>query len=970
MYTPLFVKSNYSFLYSLIKIDDLIKKCNDLYIKSLALTDINMISTMYFYKKCKDNNIKPIIGLSTLYDEKVICLYAKNHKGYEYLIKVNLEKKINIDDVKSNKDNIVIVIPYESRELFDKFKSFNTYLGFSNVDEEKELEKVTDRLVLANEILYLNKKDNNYYKYAIMMREKKNIMDDVKHTDNNNYLLDNKEIKEFNKKYVDNTNKISDECDVDIENHENLIPVYDNGQNVSSDDYLKSLSIKGLTIRLGGEVNDTYKERLLYELNVIKNMGYSDYFLIVYDYVKHAKKEKILIGPGRGSAGGSLVAYALGIIDFDPLKYDLLFERFLNPDRVTMPDIDVDFPDEFREEVIEYVKEKYGDKKVAGVTAVGSLKAKAVLDDVGKVLKIEPDKIARLKRFITKPKDRLKDIYDNNEDFRNIVNNDDRLKLLYDTSLMFEDFPRNTTIHASGVIISKKDLDEIIPVTIEDNKLISSFEGGYLEDLGLLKMDFLGNANLTIIMNIMKLIKEIDGEEIDFLKIPLDDKDTIKCFYDVDTNGIFQFDSDVMKNLLSKFKIESFDDIVAAISLVRPGPDTETYIDRKNRNYKPNFINKEVEKVLGSTYGVLVYQEQVMQIARVIGGFTMSEADNLRRAMSKKKKDLLSSYKEQFVTGGLKNGYDKDYILKMYDDIYAFSEYGFNKSHAVAYAVIAYKMAYFKVHYPKYFYISILSIAIGDEKETNKIIKEARKRGEVFLLPDINASGESYTIEEDGIRFPLSNIKDIGLTKAKQIIDARKDGFKDIYDAFVKLNEAGINKKIIENLIYAGAFTSFGYNKNTLITNLDNLLTYAYIAKGIESDIIEHPSIEEVDEFDKKTLMEYEKDLFGFYLTHHPASLYKDKYKVVDLINIPNNFSKVIDTLILVDKVKTHKDKNGNEMAFITGSDETDECEYIFFSSVYKTIDLVKRGNVILVRGRVEKRNNYQIVAEKSKIIS
>ena len=970
MYTPLYVKSNYSFLQSLIKIDDLIKKCNDYSIKALALTDVNMISTMYFYKKCNDNGIKPIIGLSTTYQDLDILLYAKNHKGYEYLIKVNLDKKIDLNDIESNKDDIVIVIPYKSKELFDTFNKYNTYIGISSKEEQKEVEDTTKNIVFANEILYLNKKDSNYYKYAIMMREKKNVMDDVKYADNNNYLFSIKELSDINKEYIENTNKIAKECTVDIENHENLIPVYNNNQNVSSDEYLKSLSIKGLTIRLDGEVSSVYKERLLYELDVIKKMGYSDYFLIVYDYVKYAKKKGILIGPGRGSAGGSLVAYALGIIDFDPIKYDLLFERFLNPDRVTMPDIDVDFPDKYREEIIDYVREKYGDKCVAGVIAVGSLKAKAVLDDVGKILKIDSNKISRLKKFIIKPKDNLKELYNNNEEFRNIINNDDRLKLLYDTSIVFEDFPRNTTIHASGVIISKKELEQIIPVIYEDEKLISSFEGGYLEDLGLLKMDFLGNANLTIIMNIIKMIKEKENIDIDFLKIPLDDKDTLKCFYNVFTNGIFQFDSDVMKNLLSKFKIESFDDIVAAISLVRPGPDTNTYIERKNKNYIPTFINKDVEKILGGTYGVLVYQEQVMQIARVIGGFTMSEADNLRRAMSKKKKDLLSSYKEQFITGGLKNGYKEDYILKMYDDIYSFSEYGFNKSHAVAYAVIAYKMAYFKVHYPKYFYLCLLSMVIGDEKETNKLIKEAKKMGLVFLLPDINSSSDVYTLEENAIRFPLSNIRDIGITKANTIVEARKDGFKDIYDAFVKLNEYGINRKIIENLIYAGAFSSFGYNKNTLISNLDNLLTYAYIAKGIESDIIEHPSIEEQEEFDKKTLMDYEKELFGFYLTHHPVSLYKDKYKVTNLNEVDKNFSKVIDTLILVDKIKVHKDKKGNDMAFITGSDETDECEYIFFSSVYKDIDTVKRGDILLVRGRVEKRNDYQIVAEKSKIIS
>ena len=969
MYTPLFVKSNYSFLKSLVKIDDLINKCLEYKITSLALTDENMISTMYFFKKCKDNNIKPIIGLSTIYKDKYINLYAKNYEGYKYLIKVNLYKKIDINELKNNIDNIIVLLPYESRDLYTELNDLNVYIGISSDEEEYDIEKITKNIVFANEILYLNKSDSSYYKYAIMMKNKKNVRDDISFKDNNNYLMDIKSIK-VKKEYIDRTNVIANLCNVDIENHDNLIPTYDNKKNVSSDVYLKELAIKGLTIRLDGNVTDKYKERLLYELDIIKNMGFSDYFLIVYDYVKYAKKKKILIGPGRGSAGGSLVAYSLGIIDFDPMKYDLLFERFLNPARVTMPDIDVDFPDEYRDEVKEYVKEKYGEKKVAGVIAVGSLKAKAVLDDVGKVLVIEQDKINRLKRFITKPKDRLQDIYKNNEDFRNIVDNDERLKLLYDVSLVFEDYPRNTTIHASGVIISKKDLDEVIPLEYEDDKLISSFEGGYLEELGLLKMDFLGNSNLTMIMNIMNKIKEEEGKEIDFLSIPLDDKETLKCFYDIDTNGIFQFDSDVMKNLLSKLKIESFDDIVAAISLVRPGPDTNTYIDRRNKNIKVNYINKDVEKILSNTYGVLVYQEQVMEIARCIGGFTMSEADNLRRAMSKKKKNVLSSWEERFIKGGIKNGYDYEYVKKMYDDILAFSEYGFNKSHAVAYAVIAYKMAYFKVHYSKYFYLSLLSMIIGDEKETSKIIKEAKKRGVEFLLPDINKSTEVFTIEEEGIRFPLSNIKNIGINTALEIMKVREKPFKDIYDAFIKLTEAKINRKTIENLIYAGAFSSFGYNKNTLISNLDNLFTYAYIAKGIESDIIEHPEIEIKDEFDKNELMNYEKDLFGFYLTHHPTTLYKDKYKVVDLNKVKDNFGKTIDTLILVEKVKVHRDKNNNEMAFITGSDETDELEYIFFSSVYSTVDLVKRGDLLLVRGKVEKKTKYQIIAEKSKIIS
>ncbi len=966
MYTPLYVKSNYSFLTSLIKIEDYVNYAVKNDIKSIALTDTNMISTMHFYKKCLSNNIKPIIGLSSIYEDKVILIYAKNNDGYKYLINVNLNNFIKKEDLIKNKNNIIVILPYNSKDLYEDLKELNIYIGFGSKQEMTELESITNKLVFLNEILYISKRDSSYYKYLIMLKDKKTVLDDIKYEDNNNYINTYKEASNISKKeYLDNTNKISDEINVDIENHENLIPVYDNKNKVSSDIYLKELAIKGLTIRLNNNVSEKHKERLLYELDIIKKMGFSDYFLIVYDYVRYAKKKKILIGPGRGSAGGSLVAYSLGIIDFDPLKYDLVFERFLNPDRITMPDIDVDFPDEYREEVKQYVKEKYGDKKVAGVIGVGTLKAKAVLDDVGKILKIETDKINRLKRFITKPDDKLEQIYNTNEDFKSIINNDDRLSLLYDVSTKLENFPKNTTIHASGLIISKKDLDEIIPLIYENDKLISSFEGIYLEDLGLLKMDFLGNANLTIIMNIIKDIKEKENKEIDFLSIPLDDKDTLKCFYDANTNGVFQFDSNVMKNLLSRLKVRTFDDVVAAISLVRPGPDTDTYIYRKNNNVKVDYVNKDIENILSNTYGVLVYQEQVMQIARTMAGFTMAEADNLRRAMGKKKKDVLVSWKERFIEGSLKNGYDKKYIEDTYDDILAFSEYGFNKAHAVAYAVIAYKMAYFKVHFPKYFYLNILSRII----ETNVIVKEAKKMGLEFLLPDINKSTDEFIIEGDSIRFPLSNIKNIGRETAKEIVEVRKDGFKDIYDAIIKLNKININRRVLENLIYSGSFDSFGFNKKTLIENLDNLLTYAYVASGIESDILEHPAIDIKEEYDRTTLMNYEKELFGFYLTHHPVTLFKDKYKVIDLNKVKDNFGVVIDTLILVDRIKTHRDKNDNEMAFISGSDETDEMEYIFFSSVYSTIKDVNKGDILLIRGRVEKKNNYQIIADKAKII-
>ena len=967
MYTPLYVKTNYSFLDSLVNIDDLIKTCVNYGIKNLAITDNNMIAVYYFYKKCIDNGIKPLIGLETKYKDVDILLYAKNYEGYKDLISINLKSYVTLEDLEKDYKDLVIIIPFINNGLYEELKKFGAYLGFSNKEEEAFSSKISSNLVFINKIICINKSDSKYFKYALMMKNKQNVLDDVSFNFTNNYLLKSEELKEFTSEY-ETTNFIASICNVKIEKKDNLIPTYENNLGVSSKDYLTSLSIKGLEIRLNNEVNDTYKNRLLYELDIINKMGFSDYFLIVYDYVRYAKKNNILIGPGRGSAGGSLVAYALGIIDIDPVKYDLFFERFLNPHRVTMPDIDVDFPDTYRDSVKEYVKEKYGEKKVAGVVAVGTLKAKAVLDDVGKVLRIPTEKIERLKKFITLPKDRLKDIYEKNVDFKLIVDNDERLKLLYDVCLFFENAPKNITVHASGVIISKDDLDTLIPLIKEENMYISSFEGVYLEELGLLKMDFLGNKNLTTIMDIIENIKKYENETIDFLKIPLDDKETLKIFYDINTNGIFQFESDVMKNLLSKLKVESFDDIIAAISLVRPGPDSKTYLERRNKGIKVTFPNKDLEDILSNTYGVLVYQEQVMSIARVVASFSMSEADSLRRAMSKKKKEELASWKDKFISGALKNGYEYDFVNKLYEDILEFSSYGFNKSHAVAYSVIAYKMAYLKAHYPKYFYLSLLSMIIGSDSKTSLIIKEA-KRMVKFLLPDINKSTDKFEIDKDGILFPLSNINGIGAHTAKDIVDIRKDGFTSLLDTLIKFSSIGINKKVTENLILAGCFSSFGYNRNTLISNLDNLLNYAYIAKGINSDILEEPDIEIKEEYSKDYLLSLEKDLFGFYLSYHPTSMYKAELKVTDLVDLKSFIDRVVEVVVLVDRIKTTKDKKGENMAFITGSDETGEVSLVFFSKIYNDIK-VNKNDILLVRGRVEYKNRLNIIVEKVKIMS
>lgn len=971
MYTPLYVKSNYSFYESLVKIDELIKTCKERDIKEIALTDENMISTMYFYSEAIKNDIKPVIGLELKINEYTILLYAKNYKGYQNLIKINTEKNnLELNDIKQYLGSIIVILPFNSKEIHSLLDIDDLYIGFSSKGEEKELSILNLKTVFINKVLYINKKEEEYFKYLIMLKEKKSLSDGITFSDDLNYLLDYEDALDYSSKNgLDESIDIAKMCNLEFPKKHNVIPKFENKYNLPSDKYLTNLSIAGLTKRLNNDVSDIYRERLLYELDIINKMGFSDYFLIVYDYVRYAKKSNILVGPGRGSAGGSLVAYSLGIIDVDPLQYDLLFERFLNPGRVTMPDIDIDFPDIYREDIIKYTREKYGIKKVAGIVTIGTLRARSAVDEISKILNVEIKKIDIIKRYLDN-NTKLSDVYNNNEEFKNIIDNDDSLKKLLKISLVLEGFPRNISIHASGIVISSDDLDTIIPLIKVDDFYITSYEMEYLENIGLLKMDFLGNRNLTTIMDTIECIKDSENKEIDFQTIPLDDKKTIDLFNKIDTDGIFHFESDAMKNLLTKLKIECFNDIVLADSLVRPGPDSKTYLERRNNNVKVSYPNDEIKKVLEETYGVLVYQEQIMRLVSIMAGFDLQSADLIRRAMTKNNVEELKHYKEKFIEGSLKNGYTLELSNSYYEDILNFAKYGFNKAHAVPYSLIAYKMGYLKANYPKCFYLNILSLMVGNDNKTYKIIQEAKKRGINFFLPDINKSGDKFLITEKGILFPISNIKAVGNIITNEIVKIRKDGFKDIFECFSKLAEIGVNKKTIENLIYTSCFDSLGYNKNTLIENLDNLFNYAQITKGMEYNLIEKPEIIIREEFSSDILMSKEKELLGFYLSYHPVTKYKEDYKVISLENVEKYIGKEIDAIILVERVKLHIDKNNNKMAFLIGSDEISTLDFTFFSKVFETVKDVKRGDILLIRGKVEKKGRVQILVNRAKILN
>lgn len=978
MFTSLYVKTNYSLLSSLVSIDNLILYAVEHKLSALAICDDNMTSTKIFYDKCIKNNIKPIIGLDLKYNNSNILMYAKSFTGYQSLIKlstISSERDITITDLETYNNDVVVVLPYKDFALYNELTRLynNLYVGVLNKIEEKESYKVTKNVVFINKVLYLNKNHEKYLKYLFMIRDSKTIADDVTFKDNYNYMLLSDAISLVSNETLNNTNVIADMCNLELSKRDDLLPVYDT--NIDSDQYIVKLSVAGLNKRLGGNVSDIYKRRLIYELDVIKRMGFSNYFLVVYDFIKYAKKNNILVGPGRGSAAGSLVAYSLGITEIDPIKYDLLFERFLNPERVSMPDIDTDFPDIYRNSIIEYVRDKYGEKRVSGIITFGTMAAKLVLRDVGRVLNIPPKTIDTLcKKIPTVTKDKLKDFYNRDENFRNIINSSDKLMLLYEISTLIEGFPRHISTHAAGVVMSRIDLDRIIPLVRNDDMYISGYTMEYLEELGLLKMDFLGIKNLTTIMNIIADIESSLGIKINFSDIPLDDPDALKLFETADTCGIFQFESEGMKNFLRKLRPNTIYDIFAAIALFRPGPavNIDSYIRRKHGLEQVTYLDPSLEGILSSTYGIIIYQEQIMQIANVMAGFSYGEADILRRAMSKKKLDLLKGEEIRFIEGSVTRGHKEEDAKRVFDLILNFANYGFNKSHSVSYAIVAYKMAYLKAKYPKFFFSNLLSSVIGSEAKTIEYINEARKLGINVVLPDINRSTNKYEVVDNGILFPLSNIKNVGIVTCKDIINSRGDGFSDIYDCFSKILSRNVNKSTLEALIDVSCFDSFGYNKKTLYYNLDNLINYATLTKDLDPNLVIKPDIEIMDEFSKGELLSNEKASLGFYLSSHPTTIYKSRTSnVVNLADIRNYFGKRVELLVMIDKVRVVNTKNNDRMAFYLASDDTAQADLTLFPKAYEKYKDIDKGEIVLVKGEVQRRfDKYQIIVNEIKRIN
>ena len=968
-YVPLYIKTENSLLSSLIKIDELIKFAKSYNYKALSIVDNNMFGVMEFYKKCLQNDIKPIIGLEVKLDNNLV-LYAKNYNGYKNLLKISTimsESKVDINILEKYSSDLICVIPFNYRFIYDELNKMfqNVFISYKNKEEYDLINK--DISIYMNETLYLQKKDSNYLKYLIAIRDGKKI-DEVNILGDNHLLLP-EEIKNYD--FNSNNQKILDMCNLKIELHKDLLPIYECPNNLDAYSYLKELCQDGMRKRFGSSVGKVYIDRLKYELNIINKMGFCNYFLVVYDYVKYAKEHGILVGPGRGSAAGSLVSYLLNITTIDPIKYNLLFERFLNPERVTMPDIDIDFQYDRREEVINYCVNKYGGKKVAGIITFNTLGAKQAIRDIGRVMDINLDKIDALTKLIDSNLS-LRENY-NDSKLKRILNDDSELFNLYKVSLKFEGLKRHTSNHAAGIVMCNENLDEILPLYKKDGMFLTAYSMDYLEEQGLLKMDLLAIKNLTLIDTVLKEVNK-KNKVISFDDIPFEDSEATNVFTSVNTLGIFQFESTGMMNFLRKFRPSNFQDIVAALALFRPGPmnNIDSYIKRKQNKEKIDYFDKSLEKVLKPTYGIIIYQEQIMQIASIMAGFSLGEADILRRAMSKKKEEILLKEKDKFINGSIKCGYSEELARKIYDLILKFAAYGFNKAHSVSYATISYRMAYLKAHYKEDFMKTLLNFELNSVNKTKEYIYECKKEGLNILKPDINKSDKYYLKEKDGIRYPLTGLKNLGSMIVNNILDERKNGdFKSIYDFIKRTNRKNINKKTLISLIDAGCFDSFDLNHRTMIDGIDLIINYGELIKDLDEEFVLLPELEIKEEYSKHELLKRELDVIGLYISDNPITEYKQKLNnKFNICDVSHWFDKNVDIIGTIDYVKEVETKKQDKMCFIKISDELASIDGVVFPQLYKTLNEIKRDKTVLISGKVEKRfDKYQIIVNNIKYL-
>ena len=966
----LYGQTEYNLLNNSIHLNDYIKKASDCSFTFLSITDKNLHGSYKFYTECKKNNIKPIIGLELKYKDddnfnSIILAYAKNNTGYKNLLKLSTFKNTNdminvIEELKKYQSGLAFIMVLDEcileryyiskayKELDNKIQELNNigdfYLGYSYTNRfgKKEYYKLIVNYLKERNIKCLPIHNSRY-----LEKRDSIIYESLRKIDGSNISIKEDEDYSFNSDpYIDSEliNFINS-INLDLYQTHSYLPKYPNTKGIESDIYLKSLCLKGLEKRLNNHVTKIYVDRLNYELSVIHKMGYDDYFLIVWDFILFAKKNKILVGPGRGSAAGSLVAYCLGITDVDPLKYGLLFERFLNPERISMPDIDTDFPDNKRDEVIKYVNDLYGPKKVCYISAFNTFQYKSAIRDLGKIMKFEANRIDEIGKLIEK------NSYDDL-----LVQFESRPEI-YDFIYIIkglEGLPRHISTHAAGIIISSFELDDVIPLQTGLNGLYQSeLEAIDLESIGLLKMDFLGIRNLSIIDEVLKEI----GQDMNFLrKIPFDDKKVYDLLQKGDTLGIFQLESSGIRKVLMKLKPTSFNDLVAVLALYRPGPmdNIDEFIARKHgKNFE--YLHPILEPILKETYGIIVYQEQIMQIARAFAGFSLGEADLLRRAVSKKNEEKLLALKNEFILRSIKKGFSKEVAQSIYDYILKFANYGFNKSHSVVYGVLAYQMAYLKAHYFNVFISKILNNVIGSKDALIDYIDYAKSNNVITYKPNVNISKDVFVVNKLGMFMPLQTIHSIGIGATQEIIKERqKNGlFKDYQDFKARTR---LSSSVMEALIYSGALDCFGLSKRKMIEE-----------KEMISDIISKylvDKIEENTEYDFNYLKEKELEYLGFNITYNLFNNVEKYYAKYNASPLSGNKNR---SVVIFDRIKEIITKKSELMIVGSIKDETQKEDFVIFPSSLKKVKCkLDYGKLYLIEFTIKREDDKkQYVIER-----
>ncbi|CEK31679.1 DNA polymerase III DnaE [[Clostridium] sordellii] len=1077
-FVHLHVHTEYSLLDGFSRVKNLVARAKELNMSAVAITDHGcMFGAIDFFKVAKAEGIKPIIGCEVYtaprsmrdkdpnYDKSQghLILLAKDMQGYQNLIKLVSEAyvqgfyykpRVDIDEISKYSEGIIALSACLAGDVsqalmnrnYEKAKSIalrykeifgedNYYIEIQdhNLPEQKEVnseliklsKEIGVGLVATNDVHYVRKEDSKIHDILMCIQMGKTVNDPARMRFGSDefYLKSRQEMESIFpdvQEALDNTVKIAQRCNVEFDFNTIHLPQYDVPSGYTPNEYLRMLCFKGLKERYENPSKEIL-DRLEYELGVIEKMGYVEYFLITWDFINFARENSIMVGPGRGSAAGSIVSYTLYITDIDPIKYSLLFERFLNPERISMPDIDIDFCYERREEVIDYVKRKYGDDHVAQIITFGTMGAKAAIRDVGRVLDVSYNKVDNIAKEIPFALGMTIDkALDTNPNLRKLYEEDGETKEIIDVSRKIEGMLRHASTHAAGVVISKKPIDEYVPLYKHQDAITTQFTMTTLEELGLLKMDFLGLRTLTVIRDALDLIEKNHNVKINFSTMEYDDPKVYELLASGNTLGVFQLESAGMRSFMKQLKPDNFEDIVAGISLYRPGPmdSIPNYINNKNNPEHVEYLHEKLKPIMEVTYGCLVYQEQVMQVVRDLGGYSYGRSDLVRRAMGKKKMDVMEKERQYFIHGKfddngeleiegcVRNGVPEDIGNKIFDDMIDFAKYAFNKSHAAAYGVLAYETAYLKAHYPVEFMAALITSVMGNTDKVVEYIRECNNLKIDVLKPDINKSFTKFSVEHNSIRFGLAAVKNVGVNVLNNIIAEREAGgeFKDFNEFCKRLDSKDSNKRIIESLIKCGAFDEMGDNRASLLLGYEKLLESISMDRkknlagqvslfdgfgmdeSMSNDIQNMYTLPKVNELEEKERLYLEKEVLGMYVSGHPLSQYKEELKKNTTINNADlndlkddyvsylnlNEKEVVMGGIIVNKT-IRTTKRNDLMAIIELEDLYGVIEVIVFPQVlqkYNTI--IQEDKIIYVEGRlsIKEDENAKLIAREIRDMS